>query len=227
MHGCITIPSVVTCLSGHCSKLSLLLPLLRWHTCPCCTGVTTSIALASLPSTRWHHYPSCAGFCLIAMPLATHCCCRAGVFAGAVLVSLPVLRWHLCQHCAGIVALVAQASPPASRWRLQLSSLSLLMSLLSSFSSERLYWAPPASLHLLDSSLYNLSNKAIDAGCRRRCTGINAFIAWALLPLLRWHCCPCCLCIAASITNWHLPSHKAVTTGAGIIASIVPLTLLE
>jgi hypothetical protein len=49
------------------------------------------------------------------------------------------------------------------------------------------------------------------------CTGTFA--------LLRCRCCPCCLCIAASIANWRLPNHKAVSTRAGIIASNAPLLL--
>jgi hypothetical protein len=73
------------------------------------------------------------------------------------------------------------------------------------------------------------------------CAGIIANIALLSLPalcwdhcphragafaLLRWHCCPCCLPVAASIANWHLPSHKAVATHAGIMASIAPTLLL-
>jgi hypothetical protein len=45
------------------------------------------------------------------------------------------------------------------------------------------------------------------------------------LPLLRWHCCPCCLLVTASIVNWHLPSHEAFATRASVITSIPPLSL--
>jgi hypothetical protein len=80
------------CLSVHCPTSSLLLPLLHWRTCPCCTGLTASIALATLPSTCWRRCPSHAGFCSIAMPLATRRHCRAGIFAGAALAFLPALQ---------------------------------------------------------------------------------------------------------------------------------------
>jgi hypothetical protein len=59
--------------------------------------------------------------------------------------------------------------------------------------------------------------------CCRCCAGIIFLVVWALLSSLRWHRCPHCLCVAASIANWHLSRHKAVATRAGIIASITPL----
>jgi hypothetical protein len=61
--------------------------------------------------------------------------------------------------------------------------------------------------------------------CCQCCTGIIFLVMWALLFLLRWHCCPHRLCVATSIANWRLPRHKAVATCTGVIASIVPLLL--
>jgi hypothetical protein len=87
------------CLSGHFPTLSLLLPSLRWRTCPCCTGVTASIALASLPSMRWRHCPSCW--------LLPHC--------DAACNTLLLQSWRLCRHFAGILASIALATLPALR----------------------------------------------------------------------------------------------------------------
>jgi hypothetical protein len=98
------------CLSGHCPTSSLLLPLLRWRTWLCHDCVAASIALVSFPSSCWYPCLSHSGFCPIRMLLATHCRCRAGVLASFALAPF----WH----CAGVIALVAQASPQASRWHL-------------------------------------------------------------------------------------------------------------
>jgi hypothetical protein len=87
--------------AAHCPKLSLSLPSLHWRTCPCCAGITASIALVSLPSTRWRHCPSFA-----------HCLCLASSVCPVTrqsrhaLASLLAPRHCCCRRSAGIIACV-------------------------------------------------------------------------------------------------------------------------
>ncbi len=60
------------------------------------------------------------------------------------------------------------------------------------------------------------------------CAGVTASIALVSLPSTRWRHHPSFahhLCLASSITTWHLPSHETVTTHTGVIASTMPLLL--
>ncbi len=138
-------------------------------------------------------------------------------FFGVALVSLPALHWRHCQHQAVLVAGVAlvllpswpSKVRPVPRWR--------LLALHWHFASIALASSPASGC----------------CPCCQHCAGVIALVAWALLPLLRWHHCPCCLRVAASITNWHLPSHKAVATGAWhycqhraiLVAGVAPASL--
>ncbi len=124
-------------------------------------------------------------------------------------MSLPASHWRCCQLQAVLVAGVAPA---------------LLLKWPSKVQLVPRWHLPALRWRFARIALASLPALCC-CPCCWHCTGIIAIIAWALLPLSRWHCCPRCLCIAASIGNWHLPSHNAVATRAGIIASIAPLLL--
>jgi hypothetical protein len=127
------------------------------------------------------------------------------------------------RHCAGVLACIALASLPASL--VAGVAPALLLSWLS-----KVQPLPRWRLLVLRSHFACIALASLPAlcchPCCRRCAGVIALIAWALLRLLCWHHCPPCHCIAASIANWRMPCHKAVATCAGIIASIAPLLLL-
>ncbi len=129
-------------------------------------------------------------------------------FFGVALVSLPALHWRHCQCQAVLVAGIAPVllpSWPSKVWPV-------------------LRWRLPAlRWHFACIALASLPALCC-CPCCRRCFGIIALIAWACLPLSRWHCCPHCLHVTASIANWRLP-YKAVATRTGVIASIAPSLL--
>jgi hypothetical protein len=187
--------------------------------CRRCAGVIARIALASLQASHCH--------------LFRHC---AGVVTNVALASLPSLRWHCPQHCK-----LASAQPRHScDTSVCMASLSWSLSLpMASLPYLALFHGDLASDGPADAALVSLpvlrwrpwphcasSSPTLCCCCHRHCASIIALVAWALLPSLRWHFHLCCLCIPASIANWCLPSHNAVTTRAGVLASIAPLTLL-
>ncbi len=133
----------------------------------------------------------------------------AMAFFGVALVSLPALHWYHCQRQAVLVAGIAPALLPS--WPLKVRPVPR--------------WHLPAlPWHFARITLASLPALCC-CPCCWHCAGVISLVAWALLPLLHWHCCPCHLHIAASIANWHLPSHEAVATRAGVIASIAPSLL--
>ncbi len=192
--------------------------ILHWWFCQRCAGVLARVALASLQALR------CC--------LCQHC---TGVVTNVALASLPSLCWHCPQHCK-----LASAQPRHSR------NTSVCVALLSWSSS-----LPMASLQYLALFHGDLASDgpadaalvSLPALCWRPwpyCAGVITNIALLLLPALHWHHCPCCVgafalvalallpslpLLTASIANWRLPSHEAVPTRAGILASIAPLLL--
>jgi hypothetical protein len=233
------------CLSGHCPSSSLSLPSLRWRTCPCCIGITASIALTSLSSSHWRHRPSHAGFCPIAMPLATHCRHRAGVFAGAALASLPASCWRLCRCCAGILASIALAPLPALRWRCcpHCAGITARIVLASSPSTHwrhclcragvitlvalaSAHWQC-CSRHILIAELASLPALRRHP-CKHR-AGVVTVVALALLPLLCWPLCPCAGA-TASIALASLPlrwRHCPCSAGVCPIATLQHVVVIE
>jgi hypothetical protein len=125
----------------------------------------------------------------------------AGVLARITLPSLPLLSCPCCRRCAGIVTKLAFKSPAGAVLAFAGVALAFCLHCAGVIACIMLSSLPPAL-------------------CQHRChCHAGAF------ALLCWHCCPRRLCIAASIANWHLPSHEAVATCAGVIASIAPPSL--
>ncbi len=193
-------------------------PISRWQFCQHCAGVLARVALVSLQASRCR--------------LCRHC---AGIVTNIALASLPSLRWHHSQHCK-----LASAQSRRSR------NMSVCVASLSWSSSLHMASSPylrrstvtwPLMVRRMQrwclcwrcagvlGRIAPASSPTLRCCCCRRCAGIIALVAWALFPSSRWHCCPCRLRVAASIASWRLPSHEAVATRAGAIASIAPSLL--
>ena len=225
------------------------LPASRPCCCQRCAGIVPLVARVSLPSLRWccrswhtaSPPASQTGICPV-MTQSQHVTGEASLsrstlspvasllypasaysnlafdgqakaamaFFGIALVSLPTLHWRHCQHQAVLVADVVPALLPSWHSKVQLVPRWRLPAMRSRFACIVLASLPASCC----------------CPCCRRCAGVITIVTWVLLPLASWYCCPCCLCIAASIANWRLPNHKAVSTRAGIIASIAPSLLL-
>jgi hypothetical protein len=208
-------PSSRRCLCPRCAGIAALgtpasPPASRTGICPVMTQSRHVLGEASLSRSTSSLvalllYPASAHRGLAFVGLAE----AAMAFFGVALVSLPASHWHHRQHQAVLVAGVAPALLPSwpskvrlvPRWRL-----------------PALRWR---FARIVLASLPALCRRP----CCRRFAGVIALVTWVLLPLSRWHRCPCRLCVAASIANWRLPSHEAVATRAGVIASIAPLLL--
>ncbi len=124
----------------------------------------------------------------------------AGILGRIAPASSPTLRCRCCRHCSGIIALVAWALLPSLRWH-----------------CCPVAFASPPALQTGICLIKQLRHALVSLPASRRCrcwrrAGIIALVAWASLPLLHWCCCPWHTRVAASIMNWHLPSHDAVAT---------------
>jgi hypothetical protein len=178
-------------------------------------------ASASLPALCWQLCQRCAG-----------------VLARIRLVSSPALHCHCCQQYAGIVALVAQASLPPVVLVFCPCCFCVAASLLSwhlhSLAAVKTCWGMWRCCRLLV-----IANGLVPIpGVTPSQLGLQwsgqgsayvfAGVTLASLPACCWHHCKhcavivaslscwcwlsCCTCVAASIANWHLPSHDAVAT---------------
>ncbi len=202
-----------------------LSPLLRWRFCPC-AGATASIALASFPLC-WHHR-------LIALASAQLQCSDTSLLQS----------WSPCRRCAGVLVLSNfNAAHDTLLYLALLSStflcgngdklgmLTLLsrplsLSLLSS-SSERLSWAPLASIHLFDSSLYDSLDAATGAGWRCNpplCRPSDWPQSWLPLWFQRHRCLGRCLvspfgCLAK-------PSEHLAEAANAFLAALRPKMLM-
>ncbi len=82
---------------------------LRWHSCPHCTGIIASFKLSLLPALHRHR-------CRVGLRRSSRC--SAGFCRHCAGVS-PASRWRHCQHCAVVVvAGVVPASSPLAHGHL-------------------------------------------------------------------------------------------------------------
>jgi hypothetical protein len=190
-----------------------------------CAGGFAGIALASSLALHWRP-----------------CKHRAVVAAGIALASSPTSCWPLCPNCAGIASRNANWHLPnqdavAARpcaWRHCRGRHPCPWPHRHTWHCSTVTWPsmvwPMQHWRLCWRCAGVLGRIALASS--KHCAVVVTGIAPASSPLLcrrfclsRWYCCPCRLRVAASIINWHLPSHEAVATRAGIIASIAPTLL--
>ncbi len=139
------------------------------------------------------------------------CRCCNGAVAVVVLASLPSLRWHHCRCCSGAFAVVVPVSLPSLRWHCCRCCAGII---------TLLHW----HCHLLHCAGVVAIIVMVPSPLRRffcLCyTGVVSLVVLALLPLLCWQCCSqctllpllrwCCLpchvclafCIGYNYCNW-------------------------
>ncbi len=220
--------------AGVLANIALSMPVLCWRCHQHCPGLFALIALALLPSSQTSVCPTktqllhirVCGLIVVVIVLArgliaisgvvpwSLCLrwssgCSVGVFASVVLGSLAALRRCHHQHCTVVVAGVVPASFPLSHGRFcpcRAGIIALVILALPPALQTGICPGTKQSQHAL------VSSPALRCCCCQCCAGIIPLVAWALLPLSCWRCCSWHTRIAASITNWHLPSHDAVVT---------------